>query len=221
DERRRRIDAARAAGTGGGRPDACSSGRGGRDLREEDRQGRDAYRLEALGGGSAQPHTRPVPISGRVVRNACRRQAGTDQDLAFDAWCGQRTARHDSGRSAYDRLRGRRRAPRRTAARRRQDASRRRFPAWCEDGKGNGDLMSMLSIRVATPRDREAIRRVEERAFGQPAEAGLVDALVAAGDAVVELVAEDEGEIVGHILFSRIRVKNGKEEFQAVALAPL
>ena len=81
--------------------------------------------------------------------------------------------------------------------------------------------MSMLSIRVATPRDREAIRRVEERAFGQPAEAGLADALVAAGDAVVELVAEDEGEIVGHILFSRIRVKNGKEEFQAVALAPL
>jgi putative acetyltransferase len=81
--------------------------------------------------------------------------------------------------------------------------------------------MSMMSIRTATPRDREAIRRVEEQAFAQSAEAGLVDALVAAGDAIVELVAEDEGQIVGHILFSRILVKNGTKEFPAVALAPL
>jgi putative acetyltransferase len=81
--------------------------------------------------------------------------------------------------------------------------------------------MSMLSIRTATPRDREAIRKVEQHAFGQQAEAGLVDALVAAGDAVVELVAEDEGQIVGHILFSRIFVEDGAKAFPAVALAPL
>ena len=81
--------------------------------------------------------------------------------------------------------------------------------------------MSMMSIRAATPRDRDAIRRVEEHAFRQVAEAGLVDALVAGGDAVVELVAEDEGQIVGHILFSRILVGSGKAEFPAVALAPL
>jgi putative acetyltransferase len=81
--------------------------------------------------------------------------------------------------------------------------------------------MSMLSIRAATPRDRDAIRKVEERAFGQPAEAGLVDALVAAGDEVVELVAEDEGQIVGHVLFSRVFVKDGGKDFAAVALAPL
>jgi putative acetyltransferase len=79
----------------------------------------------------------------------------------------------------------------------------------------------MLSIRAATARDREAIRKVEEQAFGQRSEAGLVDALVAAGDKVVELVAEDDGQVVGHILFSRIFVVNGAEEFPAVALAPL
>jgi putative acetyltransferase len=79
----------------------------------------------------------------------------------------------------------------------------------------------MLAIRAATPRDREAIRDVEERAFGQDAEAGLVDALVAGGDTVVELVAEDEGQVVGHILFSRIFVANEAEKFPAVALAPL
>ncbi|TPM40104.1 N-acetyltransferase [Mesorhizobium sp. B2-3-4] len=81
--------------------------------------------------------------------------------------------------------------------------------------------MSMMSIRAATPRDREAIRLVEEHAFGQQAEAGLVDALVTGGDAVVELVAEEDGQLVGHILFSRLFVQSGGKSFAAVALAPL
>jgi len=81
--------------------------------------------------------------------------------------------------------------------------------------------MSMISIRTATPRDREAIRLVEEHAFGQQAEAGLVDALVANGDSVVELVAEEDGQVVGHILFSRLYVENGRKKTPAVALAPL
>jgi putative acetyltransferase len=81
--------------------------------------------------------------------------------------------------------------------------------------------MSMMSIRAATPRDRDAIRLVEEGAFGQNAEAGLVDALIADGDAIVELVAEEDGQVVGHILFSRLFVQKGGKEFPAVALAPL
>ena len=81
--------------------------------------------------------------------------------------------------------------------------------------------MSMVSIRTAQPRDREAIRLVEEHAFGQKAEAGLVDALVTGGDAVVELVAVEDGQVVGHILFSRMHVVQGRNRFPAVALAPL
>ena len=81
--------------------------------------------------------------------------------------------------------------------------------------------MSMTSIRSATARDRRAIRLVEEHAFGQQAEAGLVDALVEAGEVVVELIAEEEGQIVGHILFSRLYVDDGGTLFSAVALAPL
>ena len=81
--------------------------------------------------------------------------------------------------------------------------------------------MSMISIRAAQPRDREAIRLVEEHAFGQPAEAVLVDALVGNGDAVVELVAEEDGQVVGHILFSRLYVVQGRKNVPAVALAPL
>jgi putative acetyltransferase len=79
----------------------------------------------------------------------------------------------------------------------------------------------MMSIRTATPRDRDAIRLVEEHAFGQQAEAGLVDALVAEGDAIVELVAEEDGHVVGHVLFSRLYVEDGGKEYPAVALAPL
>ena len=81
--------------------------------------------------------------------------------------------------------------------------------------------MSMMSIRAATARDREAIRLVEEHAFGQNAEAGLVDALVEGGDTLLELVAEEDGHVVGHILVSRLYVEQGGGQFPAVALAPL
>ena len=81
--------------------------------------------------------------------------------------------------------------------------------------------MSMMSIRAATAKDREAIRLVEEHAFGQKMEAGLVDALVASGDTVLELVAEEDGHVVGHIVFSRLYVEHGGSRFPAVALAPL
>lgn len=81
--------------------------------------------------------------------------------------------------------------------------------------------MSMMSIRTVTPRDRASIRDVEEHAFGQKAEAGLVDALIENGDAVLELVAEEEGAVVGHILFSRLYVETNGKLHPAVALAPL
>ena len=80
----------------------------------------------------------------------------------------------------------------------------------------------ILTVREAQHADRAAIRAVEEAAFGQPGEARLVEALVAAGDAVLELVAEREGRIVGHVLFSRLMVESpGGESVAAVALAPL
>lgn len=78
-----------------------------------------------------------------------------------------------------------------------------------------------LVIRPAEARDRAAIRDLVTTAFGQPAEAGLVDALVADGDVVLELVATHEGEIVGHVLFSRLFVEDEAGRFAAVALAPI
>lgn len=59
-------------------------------------------------------------------------------------------------------------------------------------------------IRHAAPADHEAIRAVVLAAFNQSDEADLVERLRAAGDAMFELVEEDGGEIVGHILYSRL-----------------
>jgi putative acetyltransferase len=81
--------------------------------------------------------------------------------------------------------------------------------------------MSEVAIRPAQAADRGAIHAMVERAFGQPLEAGLVDRVVADGDAVLELVAERDGAIVGHVLFSRLTVAGDSLSFPAVALAPL
>ena len=77
------------------------------------------------------------------------------------------------------------------------------------------------SIRVSGASDRAAISDVVERAFGQRDEARLVEILIASADTILELVAEHEGNVVGHVLFSRLVVEDGSERFDAVALAPL
>ena len=77
-----------------------------------------------------------------------------------------------------------------------------------------------MKVRQERPEDAAAIRRVHEAAFGQPAEADLVDALRAAGDLLPELclVAERGGEVVGQIAFSRARLDSGDT---VLALAPV
>lgn len=60
-------------------------------------------------------------------------------------------------------------------------------------------------IRHARPADHPAIRAIVEAAFGQPDEADLVERLRADGDVMFELIELDEaGELVGHILYSRL-----------------
>ena len=49
-----------------------------------------------------------------------------------------------------------------------------------------------------------AIHRLHEEAFRSPAEARLVDVLRASGRLVVSLVAEEAGEIVGHVALSPV-----------------
>ncbi len=80
-----------------------------------------------------------------------------------------------------------------------------------------------MLLREAASEDHAEIHAVVAAAFGQTpeghqGEAGLVDALRADGDALVELVAEEDGFIVGHILFSPLLTDTGR---RFAALAPL
>src|SRR3569623_1685897 len=59
-------------------------------------------------------------------------------------------------------------------------------------------------IRYARAADRPAIDAVITAAFGRADEARLVERLRADDDAMFELVAEQDGVVVGHILFSRL-----------------
>jgi putative acetyltransferase len=73
-----------------------------------------------------------------------------------------------------------------------------------------------MIVRLETPGDIQAIRIVEEIAFGQRDEARLVDDLRVAGDAVFSLVAVNDGIIAGHAMFSRMQAP-----FPALALGPI
>ena len=79
----------------------------------------------------------------------------------------------------------------------------------------------MLIVRNEKPEDIIAIHEVNEKAFGQPAEANLVDALRANGKVILSLVAVQDDKVVGHILFSPVTVESDRETFAAVGLAPM
>lgn len=79
----------------------------------------------------------------------------------------------------------------------------------------------MITIRQEQPEDVAAIHAVNEQAFGRAAEAELVDRLRANGKAMLSLVAVQDGEIVGHILFSPVTIESSGGMFAASGLAPL
>lgn len=80
--------------------------------------------------------------------------------------------------------------------------------------------MSEVVIRPEAPGEAAAIAGLVTAAFGQPQEARLVAALREAGALSVSLVAEDGGELVGHIALSPLSVQ-GAFMPGVLALAPL
>ena len=66
-----------------------------------------------------------------------------------------------------------------------------------------------MLIRGERPEDAEGIRAVNLAAFETKVEADLVDALRDQAAPIVSLVAEDAGEMVGHILFSPVTLDKG------------
>lgn len=77
-----------------------------------------------------------------------------------------------------------------------------------------------MLIRNETPADEAAVRTVNLAAFDTPAEAQLVDALRGATFPYVSLVADDKGQIVGHILFTPVLLP-GHPRARLMGLAPM
>jgi putative acetyltransferase len=73
-------------------------------------------------------------------------------------------------------------------------------------------------IRVARQDDKPAIQELNTRAFGQEDEARIITQLEKDGDVLLQLVAEMEGRIVGHILFYLVGVRG---KLGAVGLGPM
>ena len=83
-----------------------------------------------------------------------------------------------------------------------------------------------VGIRAAPAADAETVDTIIRAAFagtdfGHQGEAELVRMIDADGDALVSLVAERDGAIVGHILFSRMDVEADGAALSGAGLAPV
>jgi len=87
-------------------------------------------------------------------------------------------------------------------------------------------LSDEIGIRAVTAADAEAVDKVIRSAFattefGHQGEAELVRIIDADGDTLVSLVAEQGGEIIGHVLFSRMDVEADGAALSGAGLAPV
>jgi len=71
------------------------------------------------------------------------------------------------------------------------------------------------------PEDVESIFAVQVAAFKNTSEAELVNALRGKDDCICSVVAESNGRIVGHCLFTKVTVKSSHGSFKAAALGPV
>ncbi len=75
-------------------------------------------------------------------------------------------------------------------------------------------------IRAEKKDDQDAIFAVNASAFETPAEATLVDMLREQAQPIVSLVAEDQGNVVGHIMFSPVSLSEN-HDLKVMGLAPM
>jgi predicted N-acetyltransferase YhbS len=80
-----------------------------------------------------------------------------------------------------------------------------------------------ITIRSESKNDYNQIRKINDLAFGQENEGKLIDSLREKSDFsnLLSIVAETNDEIVGHILFYPIKIKNDDLEHTILSLAPM
>lgn len=88
-----------------------------------------------------------------------------------------------------------------------------------EAPRTKSDRNPAMIIRAEGPEDSAQVRRVNALAFGQPSEADLADRLRTACAEALSLVAEDDGKVVGHILFTPAGIEGWSSS--GMGLAPM
>jgi putative acetyltransferase len=77
-----------------------------------------------------------------------------------------------------------------------------------------------MLIRTEEPKDCAAVHAVNVPAFETPGEANLVDVLRKEAYPVVSLAAEDNGAVVGHIVFSPVSL-SGHAGLRIMEVGPM
>ena len=77
-----------------------------------------------------------------------------------------------------------------------------------------------MLIRAEKESDQDAVHKVHVSAFETPSEANLVDTLRVQAHPVVSLLAEDNGQVVGHIMFSPVLL-SGDPDLKIMGIAPM
>jgi putative acetyltransferase len=80
---------------------------------------------------------------------------------------------------------------------------------------------SPVTIRPEEDRDHLAIYAITSAAFNGGEEADLIDRLRQAADPFISLVAELEGRVVGHILFTSVTITGPEGDSAGIGLAPM
>lgn len=79
----------------------------------------------------------------------------------------------------------------------------------------------MVTVRIERFEDMAAIRALNMRAFGQAVEGEIIDKLRRSCPEILSLVADDNGRVAGHILFSPVVIEGEKGRLFGMGLGPM
>ena len=79
----------------------------------------------------------------------------------------------------------------------------------------------MIKIREEKAEDYDAVREINDKAFGQVEEGRIVDKIRETCEEIISLVAVEGEKVVGHIFFSPTEITHNGKTIKGMGLAPM
>lgn len=79
----------------------------------------------------------------------------------------------------------------------------------------------MISIREENKNDLVKIKEINNKAFDQPQEGNVIDKIRESDSEILSLVAEIDGNLVGHIFYSEAEIECNNKKLKGMGLAPM